>query len=89
MEPKEIDLSHLPSNDNIPRIKRGRPKKEVEFDRATYNKNYYQMNKEKYTGDYYCPICGVLCSKANKSTHNKSKRHMKYVNDALELIAKI
>ena len=59
----------------IAKIKRGRPKT-VEVDKKTYQKLYYENNKEKTTGDILCESCRVMHSKANKSRHLKSKFHL-------------
>lgn len=67
----------------IPRLKSGRPKRETEFNRKDYNKNYYLNNKSKYIGDYHCPACNVICSLANKSRHFKSKPHVKKVDEII------
>ena len=54
----------------IERVKVGRPKT-IQTDKKTYFKEYYEKNKEKTSGDYLCPHCSLLCSKANKLRHNK------------------
>ena len=61
----------------IQRIKRGRPKIIENFNRNNCNKLYYENNKEKFSGDYHCKTCNVICSKSNKSYHNKSKMHLR------------
>ena len=78
-----IDLEH----NNIEPKRRGRPPKEKEvkervprgrprsvdiIDKAEYQKQYYLNNKEKYTGDYTCIHCNLLCSYSNKSRHMKT-----------------
>jgi hypothetical protein len=67
------------SNIEKPKLKRGRPFQEIhkDFDRKEYNKNYYENNKEKYTGEYHCLICNIYCSISNKTRHNNSKTHNK------------
>ena len=56
-------------------IKRGRPPKLENFDRKAYNKSYYEKNKENTKGTYFCNVCNVICSKSNKSRHNKGSLH--------------
>jgi len=64
------------------RIKKGRPRTlgiiiEDNYCVKDYNKSYYEMvYKEKMKGEYVCEICNVICSKANRSRHNKSKLHL-------------
>jgi hypothetical protein len=59
------------NNENIKRIKRGRPRTVNIVDKAEYQKQYYEKNKEKYKGDYLCIYCNVLCSISNKYRHIK------------------
>ena len=54
----------------VERVRVGRPKT-ITTDKKTYFKEYYEKNKEKTSGDFLCPICNLLCSKSNKSRHNK------------------
>ena len=57
-------------------IKRGRPPIYTNFDRKEYNKQYYEMNKEKHKGFIICQVCHVYCSKSNKTRHCNSKLHI-------------
>ena len=54
------------------RVPRGRPRSVDIIDKAEYQKQYYLNNKEKYTGDYTCVHCNLLCSYSNKSRHMKT-----------------
>jgi hypothetical protein len=54
------------------RVPRGRPRSVDIIDKVEYQKQYYQNNKEKYTGDYTCIHCNLLCSYSNKSRHIKT-----------------
>ena len=67
-------------SESIPQIKRGRPPKLENFDRKSYNKSYYENNKENTKGTYFCSVCCVRCSKSNKSRHNKSSLHLQNSN---------
>jgi len=47
-----------------------------------YNKNYYELNKEKSKEKLYTKCeceCGGKYIHVNKSHHNKSKKHLKYL----------
>ena len=90
---KTIDLSSLPSSGvtttsphhtDIKRNKGGRPKRETEFNRKEYNKEYYKNNKDKYIGEFYCPTCSLMCSLSNKSKHLKGNPHNKKLKELLE-----
>lgn len=52
--------------------------KEMVEDRSQYNKNYYQQNKEYFTKKYICD-CGGRYNMTSRSRHNKSKKHIKYI----------
>ena len=72
-----MDTSSYQTNATIiPKIKRGRPKLILEFNRKEYNKEYYLKNKEKYIGDYHCVSCNLICSLSNKTRHRRSKIHL-------------
>jgi rubrerythrin len=58
--------------DDVKKTKRGRPRTVNIMDIKEYQKLYYEHNKEKTQGHYLCDKCGYLCSKANKSRHNKT-----------------
>ena len=62
-----------------PNIKRGRPKI-IEVDKKTYQKDYYETNKEKTKGDILCETCMVYHSKSNKTRHYQSKYHKNNFN---------
>jgi len=59
------------SNETIERVKRGRPRTVNITDKAEYQKQYYEKNKEKLKGDFLCLKCNVLCSISNRYRHNK------------------
>ena len=59
------------NNEIIERVKRGRPRTVNIIDKAEYQKQYYEKNKNKLKGDFLCPKCNVLCSISNKYRHNK------------------
>ncbi len=49
------------------------------YDQKGYNTTYYEKNKEKLNKSVECPICkGTYCI-LSKSTHLKSKRHLKFI----------
>ena len=67
--PKKIkDIQY----EDVKIVKRGRPRTVDIIDMKEYQKLYYEHNKEKTQGNYLCDKCGYLCSKANKSRHNKT-----------------
>ena len=57
--------------DKVTRMPRGRPRTVNITDKKAYNKTYYESNKDKHTGDYYCAKCNLICSVSNKSRHNQ------------------
>ena len=69
-------------DDDIKITKRGRPRTVNITDMRIYQKEYYEMNKEKTQGHYLCEKCGYLCSKANKSRHNKTY-HFEIIKEIL------
>ena len=65
---------------NIRKGKSGRPKLDNRVCAKDYNKQYYQINKKKYKGYYFCDVCQQLSSISNKSRHIKSKFHLNAVD---------
>ena len=67
-----MESQNLEIVEEIKRVKRGRPKNNVVFDKLGYCKDYYENNKKKWQGDFVCVHCNLLCSKSNKSRHIKT-----------------
>ena len=58
--------------------KLGRPKI-IQVDSKTYQKEYYEIHKEKTKGIIICEVCQVYHSKSNKSRHIQSKYHQEHL----------
>ena len=43
-------------------------------------KEYYEKNKDKINQKYKCP-CGSVYMKRRKTPHEKTKKHLKYLNN--------
>ena len=59
---------------------RGRPKNEIKKKSVEYVRDFINKNKEKINESIKCEICGGSYSYFNKSRHQKSDKHIKYVN---------
>ncbi len=66
-------METISENVQIQRVKSGRPKSII--NKKEYAKDNYLNHKDKWQGDFHCPICNLLCSKSNKSRHFQSKVH--------------
>ena len=77
MDNKEEDIICI----EIPKVKRGRPKKLEGFNMKDYMKEYYKKNIEKTKGDIICTTCNVMHSKSNKTRHLKSKLHLEKLKE--------
>jgi hypothetical protein len=49
--------------------------KTYEYNYDDYFKDYYSKNKDKINEKFTCEICKGFYTLANKSQHNKGKRH--------------
>ena len=54
-----------------------KPKK---YDQKKYNDTFKEKNKDKVKEKIECPICFGTYTYFNKSKHNLSKRHQKFLN---------
>jgi hypothetical protein len=62
---------------NIENKKVGRPKKEDRNDKEYY-KNFIEKHGDELKKTIICPICGGSYKYFNKTTHNKTKKHLLY-----------
>lgn len=58
------------------------------YDQKKYNDKYYSKNKERLNTSIECALCkGTYCP-LSKNLHNKSKRHLKFL-DVVENINEV
>ena len=58
--------------------KKTEPKKK--YDSKIYNRKFYIINKEKVSEKHICPLCKGRYTYFNKSTHDKTQKHLKWLD---------
>jgi hypothetical protein len=83
-ELRKKEREHIEKQECCNKVKRVIITKKEEIERLKeYHKNHYKLHKddlnEKHKEKYDCP-CGTTLRIADKSTHEKSKKHYNFVN---------
>lgn len=62
-------------------VKKNGEVKIYEYDNKKYNKKFYEKHKEKLCGESIQCECGGRYKHINKSHHNKTQRHLKFLSN--------
>lgn len=74
-------MENIKVKSQIKRVLKDGTEKVYTYDQKKYNSTYYQKNKDRLNTSVECPLCKGSYCPISLSTHLKSKRHLKFIDD--------